>query len=72
VRPEAPHDIHQGPAVRALQGLTWGMRNPFDGPVFETIEEAEDWCIAVMDEHYYSMEGLSDAKIEPFSGMVDA
>jgi hypothetical protein len=48
------------------------MRNPFDGPVFETIEEAEDWCIAVMDEHYYSMEGLSDAKIEPFSGMVDA
>jgi len=31
------------PAVRARQGLTWGMRNPFDGPVFKSLEEAEQW-----------------------------
>jgi len=48
------------------------MRNPFDGPVFETLEESEEWCIAVIEEHDYRCSGFCDATIEPFEGMVDA
>jgi hypothetical protein len=59
------------PAVYAREGLVWGMRNPFDGPVFERLEEAEEWCIDVIIEHHYRGLGMSDAEIRPFKGMVD-
>ena len=41
------------PAVHARQGLVWGIRNPFHGPVFEKLEEAEEWCIEVFIEQDY-------------------
>jgi len=59
------------PPVYAREGLTWGMRNPFDGPVFETVEEAEQWCIAVIDEHDYRCDSPADATIHPFKGLVE-
>lgn len=60
------------PAVYARQGLIWGMRNPFDGPVFETSEEAEEWCFEVIvDHHGRGFESMADAEIHPFKGMVD-
>ena len=59
------------PAVYARQGLMWGIRNPFDGPVFEKLEQAEEWCIDVIIEHDYRGLGMSDALIRPFTGMVD-
>ena len=59
------------PVIRARQGLMFGMRQPMDGPVFEKLEDAEEWCIDVMIDHYDRRLGLSDARIEPFKGMVD-
>lgn len=59
------------PVVYARQGLMFGMRQPMDGPVFEKLEHAEEWCIDVMIEHYDRRLGLSDARIEPFKGMVN-
>jgi hypothetical protein len=48
-----------------------GICQPLDGPVFEKLEYAEQWCIDVMMEHYDRLLGVSDARIEPFKGMVD-
>ena len=59
------------PAVYAREGLMLGMRNPFDGPVFETRERAENWCVDVIVDHYQRAFGLSDAQIRPFKGLVD-
>lgn len=59
------------PVVHARQGLMFGMRQPMDGPVFETIELAEHWAFHVMIDHYDRRLGLSDARIEPFQGLVD-
>ena len=42
-----------------------------DGPVFEQLEHAEWWCIGVMEDHFDRRLGVSDARIEPFAGMVD-
>ena len=47
-----------------------GIRQPLDGPVFETLEHAEYWCWHAMLDHYERGLGMSDAKIEPFKGMV--
>jgi len=59
------------PAVYAREGLVLGMRTPFTGPVFETRERAEYWCLDVILDHYQRGLGMSDAKIYPFKGMVD-
>ena len=55
----------------AREGLVLGMRTPFTGPVFETRERAEYWCLDVILDHYQRGLGMSDAKIYPFKGMVD-
>jgi len=52
-------------------GRMLGMRQPFDGPIFEKLEDAQDWCIHAMISHYDRRLGMSDARIEPFKGMVD-
>jgi hypothetical protein len=35
------------------------------------VEDAEYWCIHAMISHYDRRLGMSDARIEPFKGMVD-
>ena len=60
------------PVVRARQGLMLGMRQPLDGPIFEKLEDARNWCIHAMISHYDRRLGMSDARIEPFKGMVTA
>ena len=59
------------PVVHVRQGRMLGIRQPLDGPVFEKLEEAEFWCMYAMIDHYDRRLGISDAKIEPFTGMVD-
>ena len=59
------------PEVRARHGLMLGMRQPLDGPIFETLEDARNWCIHAMISHFDRRLGMSDATIEPFKGMVD-
>jgi hypothetical protein len=59
------------PIVHARQGLMLGIRQPLDGPIFETLKDAENWCIYPMIDHYDRRLGMSDARIEPFKGMVD-
>jgi hypothetical protein len=41
-----------------------------DGPIFEKLEDARNWCIYAMIDHYDRRLGMSDARIEPFKGMV--
>ena len=59
------------PVVRARTGLMLGIRQPLDGPVFETQGEAQFWAIYAMADHYDRGLGMSDARIEQFSGIVD-
>ena len=59
------------PEVRARQGVMLGTRQPLDGPVFQKLEDAQHWCISAMIDHYDRRLGMSDARIEPFKGMVD-
>jgi hypothetical protein len=59
------------PVVRARQGLMLGIRQPLDGPVFEKLDDARNWCIHAMISHYDRSLGMSDARIEPFKGLVD-
>jgi len=59
------------PEVRAREGRMFGMRQPLDGPIFEKLEDAQNWCIHAMISHYDRRLGMSDARIEPFKGMVD-
>ena len=49
----------------------FGMRQPLDGSIFETLEDARNWCIRAMISHYDPRLGMSDATIEPFTGLVD-
>jgi hypothetical protein len=49
----------------------FGIRQPLDGPIFEKLDDAEKWCFDVMVDHYDRHLGMSDARIEPFKGMVD-
>jgi hypothetical protein len=39
-----------------------------DGPIFEKLEDARNWCIYAMIDHYDRRLGMSDARIEPFKG----
>lgn len=56
------------PALTARQGLMLGIRNPLDGPVFEKLDDATNWCISVMASHFERGLGTSDARIEAFEG----
>jgi len=47
------------PAIYAREGLMLGIRQPLDGPVFEKLEHAEQWCIDVMIDHYDRRLGMS-------------
>ena len=49
----------------------FGMRQPLDGPIFEKLEDAQNWCIHAMISHFDRRLGMSDARIELFKGMVD-
>ena len=57
------------PAVYAREGRMLGISQPLDGPVFEKLEDAQNWCIHVMISHYDPRLGMSDAQIEPFKGI---
>jgi hypothetical protein len=59
------------PLVHARQGRMLGIRQPLHGPIFQKREDAEYWCIHAMISHYDRRLGLSDARIEPFKGLVD-
>ena len=59
------------PVVHAREGRMLGIRQPLDGPIFQKREDAEYWCIHAMISHYDRRLGMSDARIEPFEGMVD-
>jgi hypothetical protein len=48
-----------------------GIRQPMGGPVFGKLTDAEHWCIHAMISHYDRRLGMSDARIEPFKGLVD-
>jgi hypothetical protein len=48
-----------------------GIRQSLDGPVFEALDDARNWCIHAMISHYDRRLGMSDALIKPFEGMVD-
>ncbi len=58
------------PEISARQGRMLGSRNPLDGPVFATLQDAIDYSIGVMADHFDRGLGLSDAQIERFKGMV--
>ena len=45
------------PVVRARKGLMLGIRQPLDGAVFQTREEAENYCIDVMTDHFAPLGG---------------
>jgi hypothetical protein len=60
------------PVVHARVGRMLGIRQPLDGPIFESVQDAEHWCIHAMISHYDRRLGLSDARIYPFKGMVDS
>ena len=59
------------PEVRARQGVMLGIRQPLDKPIFEKLDDARNWCIYAMIDHYDRRLGMSDARIEPFKGLVD-
>jgi hypothetical protein len=59
------------PVVHARVGGMLGIRQPLDGPVFEKLEDARNWCIYAMIDHYDRRLGMSDARIEPFKGLVN-
>jgi hypothetical protein len=59
------------PVVHAREGRMLGIRQPLDGPVFDTLDDAENWCIYAMSDHYERKLGMADAKIHPFKGMLD-
>jgi hypothetical protein len=59
------------PVVRAREGRMLGIRQPLAGPIFDTLEDARNWCIYAMIDHFDRRLGMSDAVIEPFKGLVD-
>ena len=71
--PSHPQKFMKGyrPAVYAREGRMLGIRQPLDGPVFEELRDAENWCIHAMISHFDRQLGMSDAWIEPFQTMVD-
>ena len=59
------------PVVHARQGRMLGIRQPLNGPVFDTLEDAENFCMYAMIDHFDRKLGMADAKIHPFKGMLD-
>jgi len=59
------------PVVHARESRMLGIRQPLAGPVFDTLEDAQNWCIYAMIDHYDRKLGMADAKIHPFHGMLD-
>jgi hypothetical protein len=60
------------PIIHARQGRMLGIRQPLDKPVLDKLEDAERWCLHTIISHYDRRLGMSDARIEPFKGMVDS
>jgi hypothetical protein len=58
------------PVIRGRKGLMLGIRQPLDGPIFESKRDAEVWCINAMTSHFDRRLGMSDARIYPFKGMA--
>ena len=58
------------PVVHARVGRMLGIRQPLDGPIFVKLEDARNWCIYAMIDHYDRRLGMSDVRIEPFKGLV--
>jgi hypothetical protein len=58
------------PEVRAREDRMLGIRQPLDGPMFDTLEDDPNWCIYAMISHYDRRLGMSDALIKPSDGMV--
>ena len=56
--------------IHVRQGRVLGSLNPLDGPVFDTLQDAITFSIGVMADHFERGQGLSDARIERFKGMV--
>jgi len=59
------------PVVRAREGRMLGIRQPLAGPIFETKQDAETWCMYAMTDHFDRKLGMADARIYPFEGMLD-
>jgi hypothetical protein len=59
------------PVVHARQGRMLGIRQPLHGPVFDKLEDAQNWCMYAMTDHYDRRLGMADAEIHPFKGMLD-
>jgi hypothetical protein len=47
--------------VHAREGRMLGIRQPLDGPIFVKLEDARNWCIYAMIDHYDRRLGMSDA-----------
>jgi hypothetical protein len=59
------------PVIHAREERMLGSRNPLDGPVFDTLQDAITFTIGMMADHHLDRGlGLSDARIERFKGMV--
>ena len=69
--PRSPLHYFKGyrPIIYARDGLMLGIRQPLDGPVFRTPQDAEHWRIHAMFGHFDRGLGMSDATIEPFEGL---
>jgi hypothetical protein len=72
MKPRLPEQFVIGyrPVIHARSGLMLGIRQPLDGPIFETKQDAEVWCMNAMASHYDRRLGLSDARIYPYKGMA--
>jgi len=58
------------PVLQAREGRLFFARSPVDGPIFETRQEAQDWCIHVIIETDYRGGPFAEATIHPFTGKV--
>ena len=72
MKPRLPEQFVVGyrPVIHARSGLMLGIRQPLDGPIFQTKQDAEVWCMNAMASHYDRRLGLSDARIYPYKGMA--
>ena len=59
------------PVVYAREGRMLDIRQPLDGTIFENLRDAEHWCIYAMIDYFDRRLDMSDARIQPFEGMVD-
>ena len=54
----------------ARQGLVYGIRNPNISPVFDTKDNALEYCLEVIANHWSRMQTMIDARIYAFGGLV--